>query len=60
MKIDEITVGMKVTDKWFPNWGTGKVITVLKTVVYVDFQSRGKVKYDKSHLQFLYQGVFAQ
>ena len=52
MKINELEVGMKVADSWFPNWGNGKVITVLKTVVYIEYPNHGTIKYDRSHVQF--------
>jgi hypothetical protein len=53
MKIDNIKVGIKVMDEWYPDWGVGIVTKVLKTVVYIDYSIRGETKYDKSHVRWL-------
>jgi hypothetical protein len=64
MKKSELKVGMMVTDRWFPDWGTGKVIKIMKTRVKIDFNGRiiltdfDSVKckprtYDYDHVQFL-------
>jgi len=52
MKINELEVGMKVQDTWFPNWGVGVVTLVLKTRVIVKFSFEDRT-YDKNHTQFL-------
>lgn len=51
MKIENLKIGDRVIDKWYPEWGVGTVTKVLKTVVYIDFTVRGPEKYDKSHVQ---------
>lgn len=53
MKVADLKEGMKIQDRWYPDWGVGTVTKVLKTVVYIDFTIRGPEKYDKSHVQFL-------
>lgn len=53
MKIDELKVGDKVYDSWYPDWGIGEVIKILKTVIYIEFTQRGECKYDKGHVRFL-------
>jgi len=53
MKIEDLKVGMTVLDSWYPDWGYGEVVKVLKTVVYINFTFRGKEKYDKSHVKWL-------
>ena len=53
MKITEIKKDMFVEDKWFWDWGIGKVSKVLKTVVYINFSIKGTVCFDSSHCQFL-------
>ena len=53
VSIDDLKVGMKVRDSWYPDWGVGTVTKVLKTVVYIDFTIRGPEKYDKAHVKFL-------
>jgi hypothetical protein len=52
MKATELKVGQRVLDTWFPEWGTAKVVKVLKTRVYLDFGTNVLV-YDKGHFQFL-------
>jgi hypothetical protein len=51
MKVDELTEGMEVIDRWYPEWGVGVVTKLLKTVVYIDFTVRGPEKYDMSHVR---------
>ncbi len=53
MNIKNMQRGMFVEDKWYWDWGIGKVCKVLKTVVYINFSIVGKVCFDKSHCQFL-------
>lgn len=53
MKFKDIKKGMLVEDRWYWDWGIGKVSKVLKTVVYIYFSNVGKVVFDKSHTQFL-------
>ena len=62
MKKSELKVGMLVTDRWFPEWGNGKIIKIMKTRVKIDFNGRiielDSVKrkhrtYDYDHIQFL-------
>jgi hypothetical protein len=45
-------VGDKVYDTWWPYWGLGKVVLVLKTRVKVKFSEHMFV-YDKAHCKFL-------
>jgi hypothetical protein len=56
MKINELEVGMKVQDTWFPNWGVGVVTLVLKTRVIVKFSFEDRT-YDKNHTQFLKRAI---
>lgn len=51
MKISKLKENDKVIDRWYPEWGIGRVTKVLKTVVYIDFTIRGPEKYDKSHVE---------
>jgi len=53
MKFKDIKKDILVEDKWFWDWGIGKVSKVLKTVVHIYFSNKGKVIFDKSHTQFL-------
>lgn len=53
MKFSDIKKGMYVEDKWFWDWGIGKVLTVKKTIVRISFSVVGIVTFDKSHVQFL-------
>lgn len=41
-----------VIDRWWPEWGCGKITDVKKTVFTVDFDGN-KLKYDYPHAQFL-------
>ncbi len=53
MKFDDIKVGNKVYDSWYPDWGIGEVVKLFKTTVHIEFGNRGKSIYDKAHVQFL-------
>lgn len=58
MKHEEMKVGQRVTDSWFPHWGVGKVIKVMKTRVRIVFKDNFDTEdeptvYDRPHLQFL-------
>ena len=53
MNINDMKKGMFVEDRWFWDWGIGKVSKVLKTVVHINFSVVGKVTFDASHCQFL-------
>jgi hypothetical protein len=54
MKYTELKVGLKVKDRWFPEFGTGKITKVLKTYTQVKFANTAvNVTYDKGHVQFL-------
>jgi hypothetical protein len=52
MKFTELKVGQKVYDSWFANWGTGKVVTLMKTRVVIKYAAFDR-EYDKAHVQFL-------
>jgi hypothetical protein len=52
MRFNELKVGQKVSDSWFPSWGTGKVTILLKTRVMIKFRN-ANITYDKGHVQFL-------
>ena len=53
MKFKDIRKGMIVEDRWFQEWGLGKVVKKLKTVVHIDFANEGIIVFDASHCQFL-------
>lgn len=53
MEWAKIKNGMLVEDKWYWDWGYGKVILKLKTVVRIYFSGMGTVVFDRSHVQFL-------
>lgn len=53
MKIEDMKRGMFVEDRWFWDWGIGKVMKVLKTIVIINFSVVGRVTFDKNHCQFL-------
>lgn len=57
MKFDELKVGLKVADRWFPQWGMGKVTILLKTRVVVKYPD-GDTTYDKEHVKFLEKGGY--
>jgi len=57
MKFEELEVGQKVADRWFPQWGIGKVTILLKTRVVVAFPNMDQT-YDKGHVQFLTRGIY--
>jgi hypothetical protein len=52
MKFNELKVGQKVSDTWFPDWGTGTVSILLKTRVVIKYPHMNTT-YDKSHVKFL-------
>lgn len=51
MKIKDLKPGDIVKDKYRPSLGSGEVIKVLKTVVYIEFGCIGIDKYDASHVK---------
>ena len=54
MKFNELKLNQKVYDRWYPDWGVGKVDNILSTRVFVNFPyPKGMMKYDKEHVQFL-------
>lgn len=57
MKKLDIKKNKFVIDRWFTEWGTGRIIKVLKTVFYVKFsnlqRSDNILKYDYPHARFL-------
>jgi hypothetical protein len=53
MKFDELQKNMFVEDRWFWDWGIGKVTKIMKTVVRIKFSVVGVVTFDKAHVQFL-------
>jgi hypothetical protein len=54
MKIDELKLGDKVYDSWYPDWGIGEVVKLFKTTVHIMFPpERGKTIYDKAHVRYL-------
>ena len=57
MKFEDLKVGLKVADRWFPQWGVGKVTILLKTRVVIKFPD-GDTTYDKEHVKFLDKGGF--
>lgn len=45
-----------VTDTWWPEYGTARVIKVLKTRIHVKFSDKSEhTVYDRPHEQFLEQ-----
>jgi len=57
MKFEDIKVGQTVSDRWFPEWGIGRVTIVLKTRVIISYPNRSEI-YDKGHVQFLVKGGY--
>lgn len=54
MKAIDIKDGIVVIDRGFPEYGTGIIQNVKKTVFTVNFSGKiGKIKYDYPHAQFL-------
>lgn len=53
MKFEDLKRGMLVEDRWYPDWGTGRVLEVKKTVAKILFCVKGEMKFDKPHTQFL-------
>ena len=52
MKKEEVEKGKKVSDRWYPDWGTGIITKVMKTRFVVSFGGT-KLRYDYPHAQFL-------
>jgi hypothetical protein len=52
MKREEIKVNRMVIDKWWREWGWGRIIDVKKNVFTVNF-GNNNIKYDCAHAQFL-------
>jgi hypothetical protein len=52
MKREEIKNNLAVTDRWFIEYGTGRITDVKKTVFTVIFGNK-TIKYDYAHAQFL-------
>lgn len=55
MKFNQIKIGTKVIDRWWPNWGTGVVKDIVNTTIIIQFPNKD-LAYDKAHVQFL-EGV---
>lgn len=53
LKIKDLKTGMFVWDRWFPEWGVGKIIKILKTRTHIKFNRRGLLRYDRAHIKFL-------
>ncbi len=53
MKFSDLKKGMRVSDRWYPDWGIGVVLEVKKTVAKIRFCVKGEMKFDKPHIQFL-------
>jgi hypothetical protein len=55
MKFKDLKIGMKVEDRWYPEWGVGTVLKVLKTRAHILFErvNSERYSYDKAHVQFL-------
>lgn len=56
---DKLKVGTKVWDRWYVDWGDGKVVKIRKASVDIEFPMMGSIrrpqiiKFDLAHLQFL-------
>ena len=57
MHFSELKKGMYVEDLWYWDWGEGRVVKLLKTVVHVYFSIKGLVVYDKPHTIFLKERI---
>lgn len=53
MKYSELKVGQYVWDRWYPEFGVGEIVKILKTRIHILFRRTGLQRYDKAHLQFL-------
>jgi len=54
MKRKQVKIRLKVKDRWFPEYGTGTIVNVLKTRIKVKYPTmRDLCTYDNSHLYFL-------
>ena len=52
MKREEIKEGVLVMDKWYLEYGVGRIVSVKKTRFTVIF-GYNKIRYDYPHAQFL-------
>jgi hypothetical protein len=52
MKRNQIRLNLPVYDRWYIEWGIGRIVKILKTRIHIQF-SHKLMKYDNSHLQFL-------
>lgn len=52
MTYEDMKIGMKVYDSWWPSWGKGDIIVISKTIVKIKFKD-GIKTYDVPHLRFL-------
>jgi hypothetical protein len=52
MKRDEVKNNCIVVDRWFREYGTGRITNVKKTIFTVVFCNK-EIKYDYAHAQFL-------
>jgi hypothetical protein len=52
MKKQDIKENIAVIDRWFPEWGTGRITKVKNTVFTVIFGNK-EIKYDYPHARFL-------
>lgn len=52
MQFNDLKINMKVKDKWFFDWGTGKVTVIKKTITKIAFYDQIRT-FDKQHVQFL-------
>jgi len=53
MKKPTFKKGQRVSDRWYIEWGIGRIISVLKTRMKVRFVDGTVLAYDKAHYQFL-------
>lgn len=52
MKISKIKIGNKVYDRWYQDWGTGKIVKVLKTRIKIKFDNHEEIMtYDFPHAE---------
>ena len=52
MKKEEVKINQMVIDRWWREWGWGRIIDVKKTAFTVNFGNEN-IKYDYPHAQFL-------
>ena len=48
----QLKIGLKVVDRWFPEYGIGEIKVILKTRVKIQFPDEIRT-YDFVHLYFL-------